>query len=111
MTWKRIPLLLAAVLPPFAEVIRASEPELAARLIGYTELRADLPGGRQANVRTMRAAVVKADGAGRRLLGEDLAREPDTRPCGRTGRRAWGKCHESRIAWREPAESDIKSLD
>lgn len=47
-------------------------------LIGYTELRTDLPGGRHANVRTMRAAVVRADGSGRRRLAEDLAREPDT---------------------------------
>jgi len=46
--------------------------------IGYTELRTNLPGGRHANVRTMRAAVVRADGTGRRLLAEDLAKEPDT---------------------------------
>lgn len=47
-------------------------------LIGYTELRTDLPGGRHANVRTMRAMVVKADGSGRRMLAEELVREPDT---------------------------------
>lgn len=46
-------------------------------LIGYTELRTDLPGGRQANVRTMRAVVARADGTGRRALAEDLAAEPD----------------------------------
>ena len=47
-------------------------------LIGYTELRTDLPDGRHANVRTMRAMVVKPDGSGRRALAEELAREPDT---------------------------------
>jgi TolB protein len=46
-------------------------------LIGYTELRTDLPGGRQANVATMRAAVVKADGSGRRLLAGELTRQAD----------------------------------
>jgi Tol biopolymer transport system component len=45
--------------------------------IGYTELRTDLPGGRHANVRTMRAALVKADGTGRRLLADELANEAD----------------------------------
>ena len=48
------------------------------RLLGYTELRTDLPGGRHANVRTMRAVVVAADGSGRRVLAEELAAEPDT---------------------------------
>ena len=43
------------------------------RLIGYTELQTDLPGGRHANVRTMRATVVKADGTGRRHVAADLA--------------------------------------
>ena len=47
-------------------------------LIGYTELRTNLSGGRHANVRTMRAAVVRADGSGRRLIAEELAKEPDT---------------------------------
>src|SRR5205085_11760657 len=44
-------------------------------LIGYTESRTDLPGGRHANVKTRRAAVVKADGTGRRVLAEELTRE------------------------------------
>jgi Tol biopolymer transport system component len=44
-------------------------------LIGYTELRTDLPGGRHANVTTMRAMVVRSDGTGRRALAEDLTRE------------------------------------
>jgi TolB protein len=54
-----------------------AEPPDAEPLIGYTELRTDLPGGRHANVATMRAAVVGRDGAGRRLIAEGLSREPD----------------------------------
>jgi TolB protein len=46
-----------------------------AALIGYTEFRTDLPGGRHANVKTRRAVVVKADGTGRRVLAEELTRE------------------------------------
>jgi Tol biopolymer transport system component len=44
-------------------------------LIGYTEHRTDLPGGRHANIKTRRAVVVKADGTGRRVLAEELTRE------------------------------------
>jgi hypothetical protein len=44
-------------------------------LIGYTEFRADLPGGRYVNVATRRAVVVKADGTGRRVLAKELTRE------------------------------------
>src|SRR5205814_678626 len=44
-------------------------------LIGYTEFRTDLPGGRYFNVATMRAGVIKADGTGRRVLAEELTRE------------------------------------
>src|SRR5262245_4034011 len=65
----------AAALGPAA--LRAADnadtpPDL---LIGYTEFRTNLPGGRHVNVKTMRAAVVKADGNGRRLLAEELTRE------------------------------------
>src|SRR5262249_59645912 len=45
-------------------------------LMGYTEYRTDLPGGRQANIKTRRAVVLKADGTGRRVLAEELTREP-----------------------------------
>lgn len=48
-----------------------SPPDL---LIGYTEHRTDLSGGRHANVKTRRAVVVKADGTGRRVLAEELTR-------------------------------------
>jgi hypothetical protein len=44
-------------------------------LIGYTEFRTDLPGGRHAKVKTRRAVVIKADGTGRRVLAEELTRE------------------------------------
>jgi TolB protein len=57
--------------------VRAAEPELAGRLIGFTELQTNLPGGRHANVRTMRAAVVNGDGSGRRRVAEQLADRPD----------------------------------
>jgi TolB protein len=49
----------------------------ASELIGYTELQTNLPGGRHANVRTMRAMVVNADGSGRRALADGLANEHD----------------------------------
>jgi Tol biopolymer transport system component len=44
-------------------------------LIGYSEFRTDLPGGRYVNVATMRAVVVKADGTGRRVLAPELTQE------------------------------------
>lgn len=47
-------------------------------LIGYTEFRTNLPGGRHANVITMRAAVVRADGTRSRRVASDLARQPNT---------------------------------
>lgn len=47
-------------------------------LIGYTEFRTNLPGGRWKNVETMRAHVVRADGSGRRNVGEQLIDEPHT---------------------------------
>jgi Tol biopolymer transport system component len=46
--------------------------------IGYTEFRTNLPGGRHANVKTMRAVMVKADGSGRRVLARQLVRKPDS---------------------------------
>lgn len=59
---------------------RASRPVeggWTAQLIGYTELQTDLPGGRHANVQTMRAAVIQADGTGQRRLAAELVNEPD----------------------------------
>jgi len=48
------------------------------QLFGYTELQTNLPGGRHANVRTMRAVVVKADGSRRKLLAAELANQADS---------------------------------
>ncbi|MCF7855838.1 MAG: hypothetical protein K9N51_13640, partial [Candidatus Pacebacteria bacterium] len=47
-------------------------------LIGYTELRTDVPGGRAANVMTERACVVRADGTGRRELAPKLVANANT---------------------------------
>jgi Tol biopolymer transport system component len=46
--------------------------------IGYTELRTNLPGGRHANVATMRAAIVRPDGSDRRLIAADLIGDADS---------------------------------
>lgn len=50
----------------------------ATGLIGYTELCTNLPGGRAANVFTMRACVVQADGKGRRELAPQLITNANT---------------------------------
>ena len=55
----------------------AADPAGSSQLIGYSELRTNLPGGRHANVRTLRAMVVKLDGTGRRPLAAELADQPD----------------------------------
>ncbi len=66
--------ILSFTLPAYS-----TEPEWPHQLIGYTEFQTNLPGGRLANIRTMRAAVVAADGSGqRRLLADELANEPNT---------------------------------
>lgn len=57
--------------------LQAAAPPVLAQVIGFNELRTDLPGGRHANVRTMRAVVMKGDGSGRRVLAADLVREVD----------------------------------
>lgn len=45
--------------------------------IGYSELRTNLPGGRHANVRTMRAVVANGDGTHPRKVAAGLADGPD----------------------------------
>jgi Tol biopolymer transport system component len=62
----------AALGPGFLRADDDTPPDL---LIGYTEFRTDLPGGRYVNVATRRAVVVKADGTGRRALAEELTLE------------------------------------
>ena len=49
-----------------------------ATLIGYTELRTNLAGGRHANTSTSRAMVINLDGSGKRELAAHLAVAPDT---------------------------------
>jgi Tol biopolymer transport system component len=65
----------AAALGPAALFAADRDDPPTDRLIGCTEFRTDLPGGRYVNVVTMRAVVVKADGTGRRVLAEELTRE------------------------------------
>ena len=55
--------------------LQADEPSSVEPLIGYTQLQTDLPGGRHANVRTMRARVMRADGSGHREVAADLVDE------------------------------------
>ncbi|MFM7323075.1 MAG: TolB family protein [Armatimonadota bacterium] len=45
--------------------------------IGCTVLRTDMPGGRHANIRTMRARVVSRDGRVERSIGDGLADAPE----------------------------------
>lgn len=69
---------LACFFAVFVGGLRADDSPEPHPLIGYTELRTNLPGGRHANVCTMRAVVAKADGSERRVLAEELAREDDS---------------------------------
>jgi TolB protein len=64
----------AALGPGFLRAADADD-RLPDLLIGYTEFRTDLPGGRHVNVATRRAVVVRSDGTGRRVLAEELTRE------------------------------------
>ena len=54
------------------------EAQRNAQLIGYTELQTNLAGGRHANVRTMRASVMQADGTSPRHIAEELIDKPNT---------------------------------
>jgi hypothetical protein len=79
-TWNAASLLaLPALLVASFANLQADEPRLTDRVIGYTELRTNLPGGRHANIRTMRAVTVKGDGSGRQLqlVAQDLVDDPD----------------------------------
>ncbi|MDA0813170.1 MAG: hypothetical protein O3C21_12390, partial [Verrucomicrobia bacterium] len=82
MHYVRFRSFLAAVFLAFVAFIRTGWTQGTAAsaegLIGYTELRTDLPGGRHANTRTSRAFVVNLDGSGRRELAPHLAQAADT---------------------------------
>lgn len=54
----------------------AGDREPPPRLIGYTQYRANLPGGRFDNVATMRAMVVDADGSNAREIAAELRSQP-----------------------------------
>ena len=58
-------------------LLQADEPVRARPLIGFTQLQTNLPGGRHANVRTMRAMIVADDGSGCRPIAQELADGPD----------------------------------
>jgi len=64
--WLALPVTLDAI-----------EPQPTDRVIGYTMLRTDLPRGRHANVRTMRAMTVKANGSERQLVAKNLVDDPN----------------------------------
>jgi len=70
-------LTVLALLLTSAGFVESAEPDWPEQLIGYTVLRTNLAGGRHTNVRTMRAAVIKADGLEHRKIAEDLADQPD----------------------------------
>ncbi len=70
-------LFLAGLLSFPLALLLAAEAGSGTPLLGFTEFRTDLPGGRHANVRTMRAVVARVDGSGRRELAADIVREPD----------------------------------
>jgi Tol biopolymer transport system component len=70
------PLLLAVLGTMTLGVAGAAEnTDRPANLIGYTEGRNDLREGQFANWVTNRACLVRADGSGRRVLAEELARK------------------------------------
>lgn len=76
----RVPCIVATLLLiAFTDTTSAADEKIeSAPWIGYGEFQTNLPGGRHANVRTRRAFVVRADGTGRRQIGEDLlAKDPD----------------------------------
>lgn len=71
-------LLLAAVVHLQLAETDAADPQIPNGHIGYTEFRADLPGGRHANVITMRAKVSRLNDADRRDVAAELAQEPNS---------------------------------
>jgi Tol biopolymer transport system component len=71
----RTALALLITFTPFAaSPLFATPPDL---LIGYTRFRTNIPDSRHANVITMRAHLVHADGTTRRELAPELAQKPN----------------------------------
>ncbi|MBN2562108.1 MAG: PD40 domain-containing protein [Phycisphaerae bacterium] len=69
---------LQAVSPQSATTLPSTEGGLPRSLIGYSQFRTNIPGGRHPNCVTMRAHVVRPDGAGRRMLAEGLVTRTNT---------------------------------
>ena len=81
-------------------------------LLGFTELQTNLPGGRHANIRTMRAVITQADGSNRRLIGQELITDENTwtqfagwSPDGRQAIVARGWQDPANAAWEEEHRS------
>lgn len=86
----------------------ADDSALPAGWIGYTELQTNLPGGRHANVRTMRAMIVRTDGSMSQRIAEELVDDPDAwtqfagwAPDGRRAIVARGWQNPENAAWEE----------
>jgi TolB protein len=73
----RICVWIAIVFSHFAAATAYAEDDLGKSRIGYTELSTSLPGGRHANIVTMRAALSRADGTQRRLVADTLTSSPN----------------------------------
>ena len=56
----------------------AEPPRDDAPWVGYTHYQCNLPGGRHANIRTMRAVISRTDGSDRQNLCEELIDNPNT---------------------------------
>lgn len=69
-------LLTAVMLLSLADSGRCDEQPATDAYIGYNEHRTNLPGGRQANVSTNRAMLVRTDDTERRELAVGLVNEP-----------------------------------
>jgi TolB protein len=67
-----VAMVMLGFIPPIETRAQTARAE---SLIGYTELSTNLPGGRHANVVTMRAVVSRADGTERRLIADSLSSE------------------------------------
>lgn len=67
----RFTLLLTLFCPASAD-----DPPTSLPLIGYTQHRTNLPGGRHANVSTSRAMLARADGTQQRTIASELADIP-----------------------------------
>lgn len=71
-------LVLTALFLALAVPLNAHGADPTSGLVGYTELRTNIPGSRLANVETMRAMVVATDGTGRREVAPNLIDRPHT---------------------------------